>query len=115
MLVDDLDEVRGMLRVGLGHLHRDLLVVGEAATVRDASRLAGELQPDAVVLDLRLPDSEGRCTFQFLRRGTPASRLVIYTVADSDRDWYESHGARFVAKEDGLERLAHTLIEIAGP
>jgi DNA-binding NarL/FixJ family response regulator len=114
MVVDDVDEVRTMLRVGLTHLHRDLVVVGEAATGEDAQRLAGDLQPDAVVLDLSLPDMSGRRTFRLLQRTAPASRLVIYTAADTDRAWYESHGARFVPKEQGLDHLTDALVANPG-
>ena len=58
LLVDD----HNLIRKGLRHaLERDrqFEVVGEAATAAEAVRQAGALQPDVVIMDLRLPDGSG--------------------------------------------------------
>ena len=55
LLVDDHD----LIRKGLRHAFerdRQFEVVGEAATAAEAVRQAGALQPDVVIMDLRLPD-----------------------------------------------------------
>src|SRR3954467_11116877 len=58
LLVDDHD----LIRKGLRHAFerdRNFEVVGEAGTVAEAVAQTGALQPDVVIMDLRLPDGSG--------------------------------------------------------
>jgi len=58
LLVDDQKVVRAGFRVLL-ELTDDLVVVGEAATGREAVALAGAARPDVVLMDVRMPDMDG--------------------------------------------------------
>ena len=58
LLVDDHDIVRKGLAMLMSR-QEDLLVVGEAGTVAEAVEKAHDLEPDVVVLDIRLPDGSG--------------------------------------------------------
>jgi DNA-binding NarL/FixJ family response regulator len=105
LLVDDHQEVRAMLRVGM-HRHTGLEVVGEAGTVKTALSVAKKTSPDAVVLDLQLPDAEPRDVFTAIRDGVPDAHVVIYSARESSRRWYEQRGARFFGKaSDGVDEL----------
>ncbi|WP_205857374.1 response regulator, partial [Phytoactinopolyspora endophytica] len=59
-------------------------VVGEAASVGDARRLAETTQPDVAVLDVRLPDGSGLDLAQSLRSARPDVGLVILTMYAGD-------------------------------
>jgi DNA-binding NarL/FixJ family response regulator len=109
LLVDDHQEVRAMLRVGM-HRHADLEVVGEAGSISTALAVAGRTSPQAVVLDLALPDAEPREAFTAIRDGLPEARVVIYSARESSRGWYEQRGARFFGKaSDRIEDLIQWL------
>ncbi len=58
LLVDDHEIVRVGLRSVLSQNH-GIVVVGEAASMADAIALAEKLQPDVIVMDIRLPDGSG--------------------------------------------------------
>jgi CheY-like chemotaxis protein len=58
LLIDDHDLVRKGLRHAFDR-DRQFEVVGEAGTAAEAVRLAGALNPDVVITDLRLPDGSG--------------------------------------------------------
>lgn len=104
LVVDDLPEVRALVRSAL-RLTKQVEIVGEADSSGEAARMAAELDPQAVVLDLRLRDTTGRHTYIRLREVVPNSRFVIYSAYESDRQWYEDHGVAFVEKEADLQLL----------
>ncbi len=98
-----------MLRVGL-RLHPGLEVVGEADTLASALREAERVRPQAIVLDLRLPDSSPRQTYAAIQQGIPESTVVIFSARESSRAWYEKQGTRFFGKAtDSLDALVDWL------
>ena len=85
-------------------------VVGEAADGAEAVRLAAELRPDVVVLDLGLPDIAGREVLTRVRASAPASKVVVFSGLDSvDRAWIDSHAEGYVLKDADLGYLIDLL------
>ena len=79
LIADD----HGVLRAGLHALlnaEPDLEVVGEAADGHEALRLAGELRPDIVLLDLVMPGLGGIEVARQLKKSLPDTRTLILTV-----------------------------------
>lgn len=64
--------------------HRDLEVVGEAADGAEAVRMAGELQPDVMLLDLVMPGQDGVETIRELRLRARRARIVVLTSYHGD-------------------------------
>lgn len=82
LVVDDHPVVRQGLRTFLD-LQGDIAVVGEAADGTEGISAAEELQPDVVLLDLRMPGADGVTTLHGLRqRGNPARVLVITSFTE---------------------------------
>jgi DNA-binding NarL/FixJ family response regulator len=85
LIVDDHAIVRG----GLGSLiatTTDLEVVGEAADGDEAVRLAIELHPDVVLMDLSMPGSDGvQATRRLLEQNRAAHVLVLTSFSDQRR------------------------------
>jgi len=54
--------------------------VGEAASGAEALRLAAELRPDLVLLDVRMPDMDGIETARRLRHADPAPAIVLTSI-----------------------------------
>ncbi len=111
LLVDDAPELRTVLRIAL-RSHGSFTIAGEAENGADAVRLAGELRPDVIVLDLGLPDLAGRDLLARMRHESPTSRIVIFTGTDTDRTWYERRSAGFVVKDTDLEDLIDLLEKV---
>jgi DNA-binding NarL/FixJ family response regulator len=57
-------------------------VVGEAETASEALRQTIELQPDVVLLDLRLPDTDGLACLEAIRRRHPETPVVVFSGVD---------------------------------
>jgi len=62
-----------------------LTVVGEAASGEDALKLARELLPDIVLLDISMPGWDGLITAEKISTACPASAIVMLTVSE-DKD-----------------------------
>lgn len=85
LLVDDHPVVREGLR-GLLTAEVDLEVVGEAGDGEVAVRLAIELLPDVVLMDLRMPGTDGVAATSRITRELPGVRVLVLTTYDTDGD-----------------------------
>ncbi len=84
LLVDDHPLMRRGLR-DLLEMEDDLQPVGEAGNGEDALRLAAELEPDLVIMDLNMPGMDGLETLRKMREAGIDARILIFTVSD-DQD-----------------------------
>ncbi|MFF1798357.1 response regulator transcription factor, partial [Kitasatospora sp. NPDC058263] len=89
LLVDDQPLVRSGLRVIMAD-HPDLLVVGEAADGAEAVRLVGELGPDVVVMDIRMPGMDGIEATRLITAGPATARVLVLTTFDEDDHVYDA-------------------------
>ena len=71
-----------IVREGLARLidrEKDLKIVAEADNGRDAVRLAKEIQPDLIVLDLKMPVMDGAAAASAILRDNPGAKILILT------------------------------------
>lgn len=76
-----------MFREGLRSLlvqDADFEIVGEVATGREAVRMATQLLPDLVLMDLQMPDLHGIDATREITRVNPHIRVLILTMFDDD-------------------------------
>jgi DNA-binding NarL/FixJ family response regulator len=78
VLVDDHAVVREGLRALLSSA-ADIEVVGEANNGRTAIRVAAQLQPDVVMMDLKMPEMGGLEAIGQIRSAAPKTNIVILT------------------------------------
>ncbi|MFN0071410.1 MAG: response regulator [Chloroflexota bacterium] len=83
LIVDDHAILRSGLRMLLG-AQPDMHVVGDAADGAEAARLAAELEPDVVLLDLAMPGMGGLDALRIIKRDTPAARALILSQYDDE-------------------------------
>lgn len=111
LIADDHLVIREGLQMILG-LEEDLEVVGEAANGEAAVRLAEELQPDVVLMDLRMPGMGGLEAIERILAQWPQMAVVILTTYNEDELMIRGlrAGARgFLLKDTGRETLFHTI------
>jgi DNA-binding NarL/FixJ family response regulator len=106
LLVDDQAAIRRGLRMSLG-LESDLDVVGEAGDGVEALKLAGELKPDVVIMDIEMPKMDGMKAAEELHTVAPGAAVVILSLHDSlvMRARAREAEAAFVAKHEGVSAL----------
>ncbi|MCO6451922.1 MAG: response regulator transcription factor [Caldilineales bacterium] len=83
LIVDDHQLVREGLHLIL-ETNPEMLVVGEAQNGEEGVRMAAELHPHVVLMDLRMPVMDGITAIQHLRRNQPDVAVVILTTYNED-------------------------------
>ena len=114
LLADDHE----LVRKGIRHLietEADFHVVGEASNGIETSRLAQELKPDVVVLDLNMPDTSGLDLIQRLKNKQPHIRIVILSMYSNEV--YVTEALRcgaeaYVLKEAAPAELVTAIYEV---
>ncbi|MCP3145191.1 response regulator [Pyxidicoccus xibeiensis] len=115
VLADDHALVRQGLR-SLLDLTPDLRVVGEAADGEEALRKVAELDPDVVLMDVRMPRMTGLEALRALRARDPGRRVVLLTTFDEDAAIIEALRAGvqgFLLKDVSMEELADAIRRVA--
>lgn len=107
MVVDDHD----LFRTGLASLlsaEPDIEVVAQASGGRMAIRLAAELKPAVILMDVRMPDLSGPEATRVILERDPEIRILALTVASEDRDVaavLEAGAVGFLAKDTPIDSL----------
>ncbi|MER5731816.1 response regulator transcription factor [Streptomyces sp. NPDC002138] len=107
VLVDDQPLVRSGLRVIMSD-HHDLEVVGEAANGVEAVRLVKDVNPDVVVMDIRMPGMDGIEATRLITAGPVATRVLVLTTFDEDDHVYgalRAGASGFMVKDMALDDI----------
>jgi DNA-binding NarL/FixJ family response regulator len=117
LLADDERLVRAGFRMILKAEH-DLDVVGEAADGLEAVEASERLQPDVVLMDIRMPTLDGlEATRRILAGPDPLPRVIVLTTFDLDEYVYEALRAGasgFLLKDAPEEQLVAAIRVAAG-
>ena len=110
MLADDHRMLREGLRRSLSEEGFD--VVGEAADGEEAVRLAGELLPDVILMDVTMPDVDGVEATRRLQQTHPEIRVVMLTMhADENviADALKAGAVGYLVKDCSTDEIADTI------
>jgi DNA-binding NarL/FixJ family response regulator len=115
MLVDDQNLVRKGVR-SLLELSSDIEIVGEAADGAEAIRMLPEINPDVMLLDMRMPGMSGIDLLQTLAKQDAVPPTIILTTFDDDELVLAGikAGARgYLLKDVSLEDLVGAVKTVA--
>jgi DNA-binding NarL/FixJ family response regulator len=90
----------------------EITIVGEAQNGVECIKMLGELKPDILLLDLRMPDKNGLAVFEEVNFDTLPTRVIILTAAEDDREVVRAMrlGARgLVLKESAIDLLVKSM------
>jgi len=114
LIADD----HAIVREGLKRILTDepsVELVGEAADGFEAARMARELKPDIVLLDLSMPGRGGIDALSDIRQGSPKSKILILSMHPEDQ--YAIRCLRegadgYLTKESAPELLTEAILKI---
>ena len=107
MIVDDHTVVRDGVATMLGR-QDDISVVGEAANGREAVDIAKSLNPDVILMDLRMPEMDGVEAMRHIREDNQEVKFIVLTTFDTDEYIFHAIevGAKgFLLKDASREEL----------
>ncbi len=114
-MVDD----HQIVRQGIVHLieqYDDIKVVGEADNGRDAVRLAEELAPDIVIMDIAMPDMNGIVATRKIMASLPTTKVIALSM-HSDRlfviEMLKSGASGYLLKDCAFEELGVAIRSVA--
>jgi DNA-binding NarL/FixJ family response regulator len=87
-------------------------VLGEACDGAEAVRLAQALEPDVILMDLRMPGTDGVDAIGRLVAGDPAARIVVLTTYETDADILravEAGAAGYLLKDAPRAEVANAI------
>lgn len=115
LLVDDQALFREALAVLLD-VRIEVEVVGEAANGVEALRRAGEVRPDVVLMDLRMPVLDGIAATRRMRAEHPGVRVIALTTFDEDAEVFAALRAGavgYLLKDVSSDRLVEAILAAA--
>lgn len=114
LVVDDISDTRESIRRLLNFEH-DIEVIGEAGSGSEALRLAEELSPDIVLMDINMPEMDGIRTTELLALRVPEAVVVIMSVQGEPAYLKRAMmaGAReYIVKPFSGSELSSTLVRV---
>ncbi|MEV8531564.1 response regulator transcription factor [Streptomyces sp. NPDC051211] len=115
VLVDDQPLVRAGLRVLIAD-SAGLEIVGEAGTGSEAVRLARDVRPDVVVMDIRMPGMNGIEATALITAGPGTARVLVLTTFDDDEYVYgalRAGASGFLVKDMDLDDILTAIRVVA--
>ncbi len=115
LLIDDHAMVRQSLRLAL-NLHPDMLVVGETGSGREGIELAQCLHPSVVLLDLNMPDLDGREVFLRIRERAPDVKVLVLSGIHADAKVFATVEAGvdgYIVKDASTQELVEAIRIVA--
>jgi DNA-binding NarL/FixJ family response regulator len=113
LIVDDEAPARARLRRLLEEIE-DVAVVGEAANGQDALAHCASLDPDVVLLDVRMPGMDGIEATRLIKARWPHIRVIVLSIYSEYRQDALAAGADiFIGKAEPPENLLQTLSSLA--
>jgi DNA-binding NarL/FixJ family response regulator len=89
VIADDHPIVRDGLKKLLA-LENDLEVVGEAADGREVLERVQDLEPDVLLLDLRMPNLDGLSALQALQQSNKATKVIVLTASEDKNEFVQA-------------------------
>jgi DNA-binding NarL/FixJ family response regulator len=94
-----------------------LELVGQASDGQEAVQIAGEVVPDVVLMDIRMPKMTGIEAARQMKEVAPSAKIVILTISDEDGDLFEAIRAGaigYLLKDIPLDELADSVRAVHG-
>jgi two-component system NarL family response regulator len=95
----------------------DIELVGQASDGAEAVIRAGEVLPDVVLMDIRMPKTSGIEAARAMKEAAPSAKIVMLTISDEEEDLFEairSGASGYLLKDIPLDEVAGAVRSVHG-
>jgi DNA-binding NarL/FixJ family response regulator len=116
LIVDD----HALFRRGLEMVlqgEEDIEVIGEGGDGHEAVEMAGDLLPDVVLMDIRMPRRSGIEACTAIKEAAPSAKIVMLTISDEEEDLFEAIKAGasgYLLKEISIDEVPQAVRAVHG-
>jgi DNA-binding NarL/FixJ family response regulator len=114
LVIDDFPLVREGLAAALA-IDPGFEVLGQGSDAEEGLRMAREMRPDVVLLDLRMPEGGGIALLERLREELPETRALVVTASEKAEtllDAVAAGAAGYVTKRVSARELRHAVVTV---
>jgi DNA-binding NarL/FixJ family response regulator len=114
LIVDNHKSTRRTLSK-LFELDGDIEVVGEAVDGREAVALAEKLEPEIILMDVKMPRMNGVEATRAIKKLCLNSKIIMFSAYDDDglvAAAIESGAVGYLSKDDPIEDLVRTIMDV---
>ena len=104
--------IREGLRLMLEEVGEEFQVAGDAIDGKSALQLVKQLQPDVVLMDLRMPGMDGITTIEHMRQEHPQIAIIILTTYNEDdlmMRGLQAGACGYLLKDTSLDTLLNAI------
>lgn len=115
LLVEDHKVIRLGLSLVFEHC-QDIDLVGEAEDGKQGVKMALDLKPDVVLMDIGLPEMDGIQATSFIKKSNPSIKILIFTSRESEDDVFDSLSAGadgYIMKGANEEQMINAIRAVA--
>ena len=117
VVADDIEDVRVLLKMNL-EIDGRFEIVGEAGTGNEAVKVVRELQPDAIILDLMMPEKTGIEAIPEILTSAPDTKIMVLSAYDERRRMKAIHAGAHNYEfkgQDLIRRVTSGLVTMCNP
>jgi len=95
----------------------DIEVIGEGGDGHEAVEMAGDLLPDVVLMDIRMPRRSGIEACTAIKDAAPSAKIVMLTISDEEEDLFEAIKAGasgYLLKEISIDEVPQAVRAVHG-
>jgi len=113
VIVDDMEEIREHLREELSAFTDQIQVLATASNGSEGVRLAGELHPDVVLMDIQMDTrTDGIWAIRQIHEQHPGIKCIALTIHEDDEFIFQSYlagASDYIIKTRSIESIVHSI------
>jgi len=115
MIVDDIDILRRGLSLAIRAFDMMFQLVGEASNGAEALQLRPKIDPDVIIMDLKMPEMDGITATSLIKKESPRTKIIILSSFQDEAQLdaaMKAGASTYLIKNISIDELAQTICQV---